>query len=113
MTAPSGAYPLAMPLVAQISVGRSDGAESRAADRLEDKRGGFAVAGVQRFVQFLRELVAALVALIGAVVWAAIRIRRVDLGGVAEHGQVDLAAQKIATHRHSTHGRAVVALVAT
>src|SRR5439155_11296778 len=56
---------------------------------------------------------AAFIALVSAVVRTAIRVRRVDLGGVAQHGQVDLATQEIAADRHGPHGGAVVTLAAT
>src|SRR5438094_719264 len=96
--------------IAQVSVGRSHRTERRAADRLKDEPGSFAVAGLQCIIELLREFVAALLALVSAVVRAAVCVRRIDLDGIAQHGQVDLAAQQIGTHRHGAHGRAVIAL---
>src|SRR5206468_507199 len=98
--------------VAQVSSRRSDRTECRSTRGFEDERCRLALTGLNGIVELLSEPVTAFCATVGAMVRAAIRIRRVDLDGITQHRQVDLAPEKVPTHRHGAEGRAVITLAA-
>ena len=88
----------------QVSGRRDDCSQGGAAEWLEDKSGSLAVRGADGLLKFLGILLAAVVAAVGAIEFAAVAIRHADVRELLHHGQVHLAALAVAGDRQRSQG---------